>query len=225
MGRSGKGKGTGGKGKHFYGGTNAKGYRTSGKAFGKGLNYWGEDDYAVAWGNEMDYSHDYEYEDWNYGYNEVNYMGNQMMLLERGQTKTDDDNNDRHHTQNSFTINTWIKVSGGRDSLRGTELSKPIATHNKYLLLIKDGDDSDGDDEHDTQQIVHWRANKFYNPNRRQRKQVKLRQTTQHAFEDEVEFVANGDEEKNQCSETDNPLLDDEVVRDAAVCDESTEQD
>ena len=45
-----KGKYKGGKGKGFNGGKNTKGYRAFGKAIGKGFNYWGEDDYAAAWG-------------------------------------------------------------------------------------------------------------------------------------------------------------------------------
>ena len=31
-----------------------KAYRSPGKIIGKGLNYWGEDDYTAAWGNEAD---------------------------------------------------------------------------------------------------------------------------------------------------------------------------
>ena len=49
-----KGKATGGKGKNYFNGKRAKGYRSPGKGIGKGLNDWGEDDYTAAWGNEME---------------------------------------------------------------------------------------------------------------------------------------------------------------------------
>ena len=67
----GKGKGfKGGNGKGFKGGKgkgskgniwqHKGGYRSPGKAIGKGLNYYSNDDYNDAWGDEM-----YNYETFN----------------------------------------------------------------------------------------------------------------------------------------------------------------
>ena len=53
-GKWGKGKGKCGKGKGYFVGKGYKGYRSPGKAIGKGFNYWGEDDYTAAWGGDMD---------------------------------------------------------------------------------------------------------------------------------------------------------------------------
>ena len=48
------------------------------------MNHWAGDDYAAAWGSEMEHYGNYDYEDREGGYGEMNYMGNQMMLLEHG---------------------------------------------------------------------------------------------------------------------------------------------
>ena len=66
----GKGKGKGWKGGKGYKGGKGKGYgggkggRGKGTYIGKGLNYYGEEDYYNAWGGD-DYN--YEYEDWGWG--------------------------------------------------------------------------------------------------------------------------------------------------------------
>ena len=54
--------------KHHFAGKWYKGYRSPGKAIGKGLNYWGEDDYIAAWGSEMDYYNYDQDDDHNYYY-------------------------------------------------------------------------------------------------------------------------------------------------------------
>ena len=64
-GYKGKGKGYKGKGKGFKGG-----YRSPGKAVGKGLNYYSNDDYNDAWGAEQ-YNYDYEYNGGEWGYDAI----------------------------------------------------------------------------------------------------------------------------------------------------------
>ena len=57
--------GNDGKESILYGGEGFKGYRSPGKTIGKGLNYWGEDDYAAAWGEVFEYQNYYDHDDWN----------------------------------------------------------------------------------------------------------------------------------------------------------------
>ena len=82
----GKGKGSkGGKGKGYNGGTGKGykgcngykgGYRSPGEAIGKGLNYYSNEDYTEAWGNDYHDYNSYDYDDCNCGF-----MGNVMMTL------------------------------------------------------------------------------------------------------------------------------------------------
>ena len=59
----GKGKGNNGNGNGYFGGKGYNGYRSPGKAIGKGFNHWGEGGYTAAWGGEMDY-YNYDHDDW-----------------------------------------------------------------------------------------------------------------------------------------------------------------
>lgn len=90
-GYKGKGKGsTGGEGKGYKGGGWQGGYRSPGEVVGKGLNYYGQEDYAEVWGEEL-YNQDYAYngEDWGHdAYNNC-YIGNVTMMLERGNECTE----------------------------------------------------------------------------------------------------------------------------------------
>ena len=116
-----KGKGKGWKGKGNFNGQGYKGYRSPGKAIGKGFNHWGEDDYTAAWVSEMGH-YGYEYDDWEYGYGEANYMGNQMMLLES--SGNNNSQSTTNETRPAITTTQCKAVSGDRDPSRGTELQK-----------------------------------------------------------------------------------------------------
>ena len=74
-----KGKGKGYKGK----GKGPKGYRSPGKAVGKGLNYYSNEEFLEAWGDEYNYNYnEYDHNNWDYGY-----VGNLTMLLENSSRK------------------------------------------------------------------------------------------------------------------------------------------
>ena len=86
----GKGKGTGKgyKGGKCYKGGKGNGYGdgTSGKGKvgynRKGLNYYGEEDYHSAWGND-----DYSYDDWNWG-GENYYVGGWQYKYDDGKGRS-----------------------------------------------------------------------------------------------------------------------------------------
>ena len=77
-------KGNGKYGQGYKGGGTGKdkggGYRSFGKAVGKGLNYYGQEDYWDVWGDG--YYHDYD--EWTEEVNDYNYIGNVAMMLEQG---------------------------------------------------------------------------------------------------------------------------------------------
>ena len=155
-GKWGQGKGECGEGKGCFVGKGYKGYRSPCKAIGKGFNYWGEDEYAAAWGSEMDY-YSYDADNWHYGYGESNYIGIHMMLLESSRdsqctiSKSNEDEHAMTHNHNSTTTNKQLKaVSGRRGPLKGTECTKVVTTHNEYIALTnEDDDDNDSDNDHD----------------------------------------------------------------------------
>ena len=158
----------------------------------------------------MDY---YNYDDdWEHGYGEANCVGDQIMLLESScsDKRVDSNNNNDTHTTTEYPQQTTaikhIKaVSGKRDPLKGTECTKVVTTHNKYLALISeddDGDDSDNDHDHDNNDdngdgdswnVVKHRTTK---PNKRQRAKKR----------------ANTEQQKD-----DHNHDDDEAIRDAAA--------
>ena len=136
---------------------------------GKGLHYLGEDEYLAAWGSEGDHFNNYDYSDWDYGYGEFNYMNNQLMSLECGIAQTE-----KHETQNISSTMTNKTAPGKRDPLRGVEMSKPVSTHNKYIVLIEEDQDSDSDDDDNRHVTNRQRIGKPYNPNRRQRRKANM---------------------------------------------------
>ena len=210
-GKWGKGKYKGGNGKGFNGGKNTKGYRALGKAIGKGLNYWGEDDYAAAWGGESDYYYNqYSGEDWEYGYGDANYVGNQMMLLEGGAITI---NNSNTITNTITNTNTSLKaVSGSRDSPRGIERAKLVTTHNKYILLMTDEHDNDSDSEDGNEtDVIETTTNQNikHKPNKRQRQRTRLQR--QHDNHDNDSW-----NEDSKHDTTDEPIVHDwRAYRDA----------
>ena len=146
-GKWGKGKGKGTQGKGYYGGKGYQGYRSPGKAVGKGLNYWGEDDYIAAWGNELE--NEYNCGEWDYHYGDMNYVGNHMVLLEQN-TNTSD------NTQHMSSTKTAIRntVTGRHDPLTLRLQPKPIITSNKDMSLADDNDSDDNDsDEIDPEHV------------------------------------------------------------------------
>ena len=79
--KGGKGKGLkGSKGKGY------KGYRFPGKAIGKGPNYYSNEDYAEAWGDD----YNYEYYDQDYNQGEYGYIGILAILWEKQSGKDRD---------------------------------------------------------------------------------------------------------------------------------------
>ena len=128
------------------------------------MNYWGEDDYTAAWGNEADYYNGYEYDEWEYGYGDTNYIGNQGMMLEHGTTAKTHTNDTVHDDLTT----TFTKVSGERDPLKGVEQPKPVIVYNKYQQLTEDDSDSDEDNETSNKTNLHRRHDKTHNPNKRQ---------------------------------------------------------
>ena len=117
-----KGKGNGVKGNGYYGGKGAKGYTSLGKAIGKGLNYWGEDEYLAAWGNEHEEYYGYDYR--NYGHADMNHVGDQLMLLEqcfRTQNEGEQHNGLHEERNTTTTTTTATLVTGGFDPLRNTK--------------------------------------------------------------------------------------------------------
>ena len=244
MGKKGKGKGT--KGKDYYGSKGSKGYRSPGKVVGKGLNYWGEDEYTAAWGNEVHYY--YKYDEWDYTYGDMNHVGNQMMFLEHHTTTT---NKTKHQekTRDELTITILHMVTGTIDPLKRTQRPTPISTQNKYSAL---GNEDDSDDEDDdvlgSDDIVQPRERKFYNPNRRQRRQYRRQQAHDHhnktddqseEFEEVQSFVGDVENSAKNIANNigihhnrtitllwrrskpgdDNAHMNDENVRDAVVRD------
>ena len=206
-GKWGKGKGKGNNGKGYYGGKGQQGYRSPGKAIGKGFKYWEKDDYMAAWGNEPEYDHNWG--EWAYGYGDMNYMGNHMMLLEHSTNNT----NDMPNTPNNETT-TWKTLTGRHDPLTGRAQSSPIPTNNKYMILTSDidSDDSDSDDTDNerTNTTTRRHNRRTYNPNKRQRQQARRRQQLLDAQTQDLELDSNADDEK---------------IRDAAVQDDVTESD
>ena len=104
------------------------GYRSPGKVVGKGLNYWGEDEYMAAWGNETEYQ--YGNEDLNCGCGDMSHVGNRMMLLEHNTTtRQDNEHIDKSHI--TTIIDQPITVAGSYDPLKKSGDPTPISVHNK----------------------------------------------------------------------------------------------
>ena len=162
------------------------------KQLAKDLIIWGEDEYIAAWGGDTEY-HNYEYDDWDYGYGETHYVGNQMMLLENSCTNTcvNSKNSDGMHTTTNHSLSTTITkqvnaVSGKRDPLKGTECAEAVSIHNRYAALTNDDDDDNSDNDHnhnnddDSEDGDNWRLveRKKANLNKRQRAQEKSKYPT-----------------------------------------------
>ena len=219
-GKLGKGKGKGYKGKNYYGTKGSKGYRFPGKAIEKGLNYWGEDDYAAAWGNEADYYHNYD--DWDYGYGDMNHVGNQMMLLEHNKIPSSSSSSQNNPEQRDEQQNTMqFTVTGKFDPLNKSIHPAPISTQNKYSALEDESDEDAGEsgeeDVLDSDNDKRRERQKNYNPNRRQRLQNR-RRMAQHNHN-------NHDDHDKEFEEMHNEDETDEVTRDAAAHDSCTEED
>lgn len=199
---------------------------------GKGLNYWGEDDYTAAWGSEANYY--YNYEDWNYGQGDMNHVGNQMMLLEhQTNTQQHDKRQDNPHDQDDN--NQLTTVTSSYDPLRNAKNPAPIATHNKYHLLTNEEDEEDDSDSDENQRggdAGPRRKSKMFNRNKRQRKKIQLAMTTQchnTTQQQDVFFDDTVTVEKElmtppwrrcRCAHED-----DEAIRDAAASSGETEND
>ena len=140
----------------------------------------------------------------------MNYIGNQVMMLEHGKT-------DNLYAADK-TTNMKHEVPGKRDPLRGTESPKPINVHNKYEALIGEDSDSDEDDDDDDERRRrHTRRTKAYNPNRRQRRKARLQRECEQCGDCEDESMIDSDNETQR--------LTDEAVRDSAAVEDSTEAD
>ena len=205
-GKWGKGKGMNGQGKGYYGGTGQTGYRSPGKVIGKGINYWGEDDYTAAWGSEFENQYNYEYDDWNYGYGEAHYLEDQMMRLEHGNSNTTteitNDNDNDNHTTTTKQLNA---VSGKRDPLKGIESAKAVITHNKYIALTNEDDnDSDDDNDNDSEIEDKWTLVDYKTHSLNKRQRAKRRTIKQQKSNDDC---YDGDE----------------AIRDAAAMDRMSE--
>ena len=194
----------------YYGSKGYTGYTSPGKAIGKGLNYWGEDDYAAAWGNDEDYHYNnYGGEEWNYGYGDMNHPGNHMMLLEAGINTMKTDINSKEMT----TITTTKAVPGRRDPLRGASCAKPVTTQNRYGMLTN-YDDSDCDDDDNVTPIdrpttSHQLASRRLSI--RPRRQIQRLRADEHDHDNHNEF--------------DIDAVEDEAVRDAATSSDVLEAD
>ena len=115
---------------------------------GKGLNYWGEDDYREAWGNG-DWEEDYYY--WHGGENYDGQISNLTMLVERGGTQTEGGKTETKigsaaNTETQPMTDKLRTATGGRDSFTGTENNKPIEVINRFQVLIIDDSDDDNDE-------------------------------------------------------------------------------
>ena len=189
-GYKGKGKGyKGGKGKGFKGA-----YRSQGKAIGKGLKYYSNDDYVEAWGDER-YNYDCEYNDGDWGYDTYSdgYVGKLTMMLERGTEETANELGvTRRDVEGLCAI--CIEQFGTREVLTGRAMAKRVKVLNSFEAL-GDGDGDDGGDSTNT--ASQFVQKKEVNHNKRQR--AKRR------------FMISG---RRSCSD-----WGDEAIRDAAAAD------
>ena len=167
-GYKGKGKGSKGyKGKGYKGNnwSYKGGYRSPGKAIGKGLKYYSNDDYNEAWGNEL-YNYEYGYDSGNWGYDSYGdgYIGNVTMLLEKGKCKEGVNKKDKK----------LEGKLGKRDECTGRQIPKPVKLQNSFgALQNEDDDDEKGDNNDDDEGVAHitdWRlVKRKVNLNRKQR--------------------------------------------------------
>ena len=136
------------------------------------------------------------------------------MLLEHGNsnttTETNSNNDNDNHTTTTKQLNA---ISSKRDPLRGTENAKAITTHNKYIALTNEDDnsndddnDNDNDNDNDSEAEDKWTLvdYKTHKPNKRQR--AKRRIIKQQEYNDDC----GGD---------------DEAIRDAAAMNKMPESE
>ena len=121
-----EGKGADGKGYKGNGTGNGKGvgYRSPVKAVGKGLNYYGQNDYWEAWGDDC---YNYRCDGWNGDNGDYGYIGHIAMLLE----KEGSEENKPEQTEQLTIVH---------DPLRNTSREKPIAISNAFQELQTDCD-------------------------------------------------------------------------------------
>ena len=194
----GKGKGyKGGKGKSYKGGCNnyKGGYRSPGKAIGKGLNYYANDEYSEAWGNDHSYDYDYNYDDYNWG-QENGYVGNLTMMLEKGCEKNKVESGKIGKQATAENIGGKER-SKRRDALLGTAPAAPIKLRNMFgIFETDDADDDDDDGDEDLSKNVSAasvmsKSRRSANPNKMQRAKRRMEMA---ASDGDSESSVAGDE-------------------------------
>lgn len=109
-------------------------------------------------------------------------------------------------------------VSGKRDPLRGIESAKLIFASYRYLPLIEDDTDNDTDDEPN----IKRHNDKTHNPNKRQRRKMKLQRVHEQSCDTRCAFVEGCDKTeqtiRHDISDADNIKVDAHVHGDMYKC-------
>ena len=134
MGYKGIGKGYKGTGQGFKGGGWKGGYRSPGKAVGKGFDYYGNEDHAEVSGEEL-YNSEYNQngEDWNCDFYNNVYIVNVMVMLEKGNRYTKEREFDK------------------REVLTGRAMANFVKFQNRFGAFGGDDDDDNETEDNDVE--------------------------------------------------------------------------